>query len=208
MHAYDEHSLADVSGCKLTCEWQGTVFFEHDCAHASGTGFFWGFAFKDDRGKWWWLEINESVGGYGYLQSLPEVTKNIMQVLHEEDHEFSAEFAVGQADEQIQSDIGQFVLRWNSSDDLDLVGMMFDESAHFLEVSWQDDPVRVDGMVNLNLNSAGQATSQNDEVMTVNWVGLGNKPVHFVAVVVHAFRIGANNGGNLDQVPDCSVSYE
>jgi len=78
MHAYDEHSLADVSGCKLTCEWQGTVFFEHDCAHASGTGFFWGFAFKDDRGKWWWLEINESVGGYGYLQSLPEVINWIL----------------------------------------------------------------------------------------------------------------------------------
>jgi len=86
--------------------------------------------------------------------------------------------------------------------------MMFDDSAHFLEVAWQDDPVRVGGMVNLNLNSTGQATSQNDEVMTVDWVGLGGTQVHFLAVVVHAYRIGNDHGGNLDTVPDCSVSYE
>jgi len=106
----------------------------------------------------------------------------------------------------MNTEMGQFILRWDSDDDLDLVGMMFDDNAHFLEVAWQDDPVRADGMVSLALGSTGDATTQNDEVLTIDWAGLGDNPIQFVAVVVHAYRIGDNNGGNLDQVKACSVS--
>jgi len=41
------------------------VFFEHDCSDVTGTGIFWGFAFKDDNGQWWFLEMNAPVGGNG-----------------------------------------------------------------------------------------------------------------------------------------------
>jgi len=63
LHAFSGQSLSEASGCHLSCEWKGQVFFEHDCSDAAGTGFFWGFAFKDDQGQWWFIEMDMNVSG-------------------------------------------------------------------------------------------------------------------------------------------------
>jgi len=64
LHAYEGKLLSDVKGCLLSCEWKGQVFFDHGCSDVQGSGFFWGFAFKDDTGMWWFLEMNAVVSGY------------------------------------------------------------------------------------------------------------------------------------------------
>jgi len=56
-------NLSEVKGCKVSCEWKGEVFFGAEC-NAPGPGFFWGFAFKDDQGQWWFIEMNASVSGF------------------------------------------------------------------------------------------------------------------------------------------------
>jgi len=63
LHTFTGGTLENVKDCKLSCEWKGEVFFDHSCAELTGTGFFWGFAFKDDGGQWWFLELNAAVGG-------------------------------------------------------------------------------------------------------------------------------------------------
>jgi len=63
VHTELDHTLADAKGCELSCEWNGQVFFDKDLSDAMGTGYFWGFAFKDDSGQWWFLEMNAAVSG-------------------------------------------------------------------------------------------------------------------------------------------------
>jgi len=52
VHVFSGNSFEGIEECKLSCEWNGTLFFDHDCSDVVGTGFFWGFAFKDDNGQW------------------------------------------------------------------------------------------------------------------------------------------------------------
>jgi len=55
--------LADVPSCMISCEMGGQVFFE-SAVDVQGSGFFWGFAFKDDQGDWWFIEMDAMVSGY------------------------------------------------------------------------------------------------------------------------------------------------
>jgi len=88
---------------------------------------------------WWWLEIDAGVGGYGYLQSLPDVItwiqKTMFGVPVEVNDNFNADI-LDRADEEFNaSSPVEIFVRWNTADDLDLNGLVFDINGNLMEVA-------------------------------------------------------------------------
>jgi len=80
---------------------------------------------------------------------------------------------------------------------------------NILGVAYFGDRIKIDGKVEISEDVLGGSGGENAEKLTGDWETLyEEKKVAFIAVVIHVFRTGDTNGGDLSQVMGCKLGCE
>jgi len=98
----------------------------------------------------------------------------------------------------------QLVVRWDSSDKVDVSGLVFDTNGIFLEAATFENTDALGGLVTLGAEVKGKGGHDKETVaaLTVDWTQLTDTPAGFIGVLVNSWD------KNLSEVKGCTISAE